>query len=61
MDLYDLALFLHILTLLAAIGLGSVLHHAEWATRTATTVEELRRTTAVLRHGPCSRSSSSCC
>jgi hypothetical protein len=51
MHLYDVVLFLHILTLLAGIGLGSTLHHAEWATRTATTVGELRTTTAVYRRG----------
>jgi hypothetical protein len=30
MHLYDVVLFVHILTLLAAIGLGTTLHHAEW-------------------------------
>ena len=51
MHLYDVVLFLHILTLLAAFGLGSALHHAEWSTRTATTVYELRTITGVYRRG----------
>jgi hypothetical protein len=42
METRDLALFLHILTLLAAIGLGSILHAAEWQARSATTTGELR-------------------
>jgi hypothetical protein len=42
METYDIALFLHILVLLIAIGLGSVLHTAEWQQRKATTVQELR-------------------
>ena len=33
MHLYDVVLFLHIATLLAAIGLATTLHHAEWSTR----------------------------
>ncbi len=51
MHLYDVVLFLHILTLLAAIGLGTTLHHAEWSTRRATTVGELRTITGVYRRG----------
>ncbi len=51
MHLYDVALFLHILTLLAAIGLGTTLHHAEWSTRKATTVGQLRTITGVYRRG----------
>jgi hypothetical protein len=51
MHLYDVVLFLHIATLLAAIGLGTTLHHAEWSTRRATTVSELRTTTKVYRRG----------
>jgi hypothetical protein len=51
MHLYDVVLFLHIATLLAAIGLGTTLHHAEWSTRRATTVSELRTTTGVYRRG----------
>ena len=51
MHLYDVVLFLHILTLLAAIGLGTTLHHAEWSTRKATTVGELRTVTGVYRRG----------
>lgn len=51
MHLYDVVLFLHILTILAAIGLGTTLHHAEWSTRAATTVGELRTTTGVFRRG----------
>lgn len=51
MHLYDVVLFLHIATLLAAIGLGSTLHHAEWSTRSATTVGELRTITRVFRRG----------
>ena len=51
MHLYDVVLFLHILTLLAAIGLATTLHHAEWSTRKATTVGELRTVTAVYRRG----------
>jgi hypothetical protein len=51
MHLYDVILFVHILTLLAAIGLGTTLHHAEWSTRRATTVSELRTITAVYRRG----------
>lgn len=51
MTLYDVVLFLHIATLLAAIGLSGALHHAEWSTRKATTVGELRTMTAVYRHG----------
>jgi hypothetical protein len=51
MHLYDVVLFVHILTLLAAIGLGSTLHHAEWSTRRATTVGELRTITGVYRRG----------
>jgi hypothetical protein len=51
MHLYDVVLFLHILTILAAIGLGTTLHHAEWSTRTATTVGELRTITKVYRRG----------
>jgi hypothetical protein len=42
METYDVALFLHILTLLCAIGLGSILHAAEWQQRKATTIQELR-------------------
>ena len=42
METYDIALFLHILTLLAAIGLGTTLHVAEWQQRKATTIQELR-------------------
>jgi hypothetical protein len=42
METYDVVLFLHILTLLAAIGLGSILHAAEWQQRSATTIGELR-------------------
>jgi len=38
----DLALFLHILSLLAAIGLAGILHAAEWQARSATTIGELR-------------------
>ncbi len=51
MHLYAVALFLHILTLLAAIGLGSTIHHAEWSTRQATTVGQLRTITGVYRRG----------
>lgn len=51
MHLYDVALFLHIATLLTAIGLGTTLHHAEWQTRSATTVQELRVMTRVLSKG----------
>jgi hypothetical protein len=51
MSLYDVVLFLHIATLLAAIGLSSTLHHAEWSTRRATTVAELRTMTSVYHHG----------
>jgi hypothetical protein len=51
MHLYDVVLFLHILTLLAGIGLGTTLHHAEWSTRSATTVGELRTMTRVFRRG----------
>lgn len=42
MEIRDLALFLHILTLLAAIGLSATLHSAEWRSRGAQTVQELR-------------------
>jgi hypothetical protein len=49
--LYDVVLFVHILTLLAAIGLGTTLHHAEWSTRRAATVGELRTITWVYRRG----------
>ncbi len=51
MHLYNVALFLHIATLLGAIGLGTTLHHAEWSTRRATTVGELRTITGVYRRG----------
>ena len=51
MRLYDVVLFLHILTLLVAFGLGITLHHAEWSTRTARTVGELRTITGVYRRG----------
>ncbi|MCU1593264.1 MAG: hypothetical protein JWO12_656 [Frankiales bacterium] len=51
MHLYDVVLFLHIATLLAAIGLATTLHHAEWSTREATTVGELRTMTGVYRRG----------
>lgn len=51
MQLHDVVLFLHILTLLVAIGLGSTLHHAEWSTRKAGTVAELRTITGVYKHG----------
>ena len=51
MHLYDVVLFLHIATLLAAIGLATTLHHAEWSTRRASTVGELRTITAVYRRG----------
>lgn len=42
METYDIALFLHILTLMCAFGLGSILHTAEWQQRRATTVQDLR-------------------
>jgi hypothetical protein len=37
--------------LLAAIGLGTTLHHAEWSTRRATNVADLRTITHVYRRG----------
>jgi hypothetical protein len=45
METYDVVLFLHILTLLCALGLGSILHAAEWGQRRATTIQELRTIT----------------
>ncbi len=51
MHLYDVVLFLHIATIMAAIGLATTLHHAEWSTRRASTVGELRTVTAVYRRG----------
>lgn len=51
METNELALFLHILTLLAAIGLGTTLHTAEWMQRKATTVQELRTITRPYKWG----------
>jgi hypothetical protein len=51
MKTYDVALFLHILVLLAAIGLGSILHSGEWRSRGATTIAELRVHTKVYSWG----------
>jgi len=51
MHLYDVVLFVHILTLLAAVGLATTLHHAEWSAREAATVGELRSLTGVYRRG----------
>ncbi len=45
METYDVVLFLHILTLLAAIALAGILHAAEWQQRAATTIQELRTIT----------------
>lgn len=42
MEIRDLALFLHILVLLAAIGLSATLHTAEWRSRGTRTLSELR-------------------
>lgn len=42
MEIRDLALFFHILTLLGAISLAGILHSAEWRSRGAQTTQELR-------------------
>lgn len=42
MHLVDVVLFLHILALLLAFGIGTTLHAGEWQSRKATTVGELR-------------------
>lgn len=42
MELVDVVLFLHVLVLLLAFGIGATLHAGEWQARRATTVGELR-------------------
>ena len=53
MKLFDVVLFLHIAALLGAIANAGIIHHAEWSSRRATTVSELRLWAGVVRRfGP---------
>lgn len=51
METYEIVLFLHIATLLAAIALSGILHSAEWRQRGATTIQELRILSAPYKWG----------
>lgn len=51
MEIRDLALFFHILTLLGAMSLAAILHSAEWRQRGAQTVQELRLHAAAYEWG----------
>lgn len=51
MHTYNVVLFLHIATLLAAISLAGILHSAEWRQRGSTTIQELRILSAPYKWG----------
>lgn len=49
MELFDVVLFLHILAVLTAFGVASVLHTAEWTAPGSATTVELRASLRVVR------------